>query len=100
MRSSFLSGGSLGALTIYKSLSKRYQRDCQYRFAGGCGIEMATAALATLQRKAPRPRARRLSPPERHAQLLTWALEVLPRRGLGEARNAACAQGGGVLIAP
>ncbi len=60
---------------------------------------MATAALATLHGKVPRPRARRLSPPERHAQLLTCALEVFARRGLGEARHAEIAQEAGVAIA-
>ena len=99
MRSSFLSGGSLGALTIDKSLNKRYQRDCQYRIAGVCRIEMATAALVTLPRKASRPRARRLSPLERRAQLLTCALEVFARRGLGEARHAEIAKEAGVAIA-
>jgi len=60
---------------------------------------MATAALVTLPRKASRPRARRLSPLERRAQLLTCALEVFARRGLGEARHAEIAKEAGVAIA-
>src|SRR5215510_5882749 len=45
-----------------------------------------------------RPRARRLLPAERRAQLLTCALRVFARRGLGEARHAEIAKEAGVSI--
>lgn len=45
-----------------------------------------------------RARARRLPPAERRAQLLTCALRVFARRGLGEARHAEIAQEGGVSL--
>lgn len=45
-----------------------------------------------------RPRARRLLPAERRAQLLTCALRVFARRGLGEARHAEIAKEAGVSV--
>lgn len=48
--------------------------------------------------EAARPRARRLLPAERRAQLLTCALRVFARRGLGEARHAEIAKEAGVAI--
>jgi TetR/AcrR family transcriptional regulator, hemagglutinin/protease regulatory protein len=45
-----------------------------------------------------RPRARRLLPAERRAQLLTCALRVFARRGLGEARHAEIAKEAGVAV--
>ncbi len=55
---------------------------------------------AKSQRNGPaRPRARRLSPPERRTQLLACALRVFARRGLGEARHAEIAKEAGVSIA-
>lgn len=55
--------------------------------------------LPALDPKAFRPRARRLSPTERRAQLLTCALRVFARRGLGEARHAEIAKEAEVAIA-
>lgn len=46
----------------------------------------------------PRPRARRLLPSARRAQLLACALRVFARRGLGEARHAEIAQEAGVAV--
>jgi TetR/AcrR family hemagglutinin/protease transcriptional regulator len=45
-----------------------------------------------------RPRARRLPPAERRAQLLRCALRVFARRGLGEARHAEIAKEGRVSL--
>jgi TetR/AcrR family transcriptional regulator, hemagglutinin/protease regulatory protein len=45
-----------------------------------------------------RPRARRLPPTERRTQLLTCALRVFARRGLGEARHAEIAKEAGVSV--
>jgi TetR/AcrR family hemagglutinin/protease transcriptional regulator len=45
-----------------------------------------------------RPRARRLPPIERRTQLLTCALRVFARRGLGEARHAEIAKEAGVSV--
>ncbi|HXG20489.1 MAG TPA: TetR/AcrR family transcriptional regulator [Methylomirabilota bacterium] len=55
-------------------------------------------ATPTLVPKVVRPRARRLSPSERRAQLLTCALRVFARRGLGEARHAEIAKEAGVSV--
>jgi TetR/AcrR family hemagglutinin/protease transcriptional regulator len=46
----------------------------------------------TARARAPRPRARRLPPAERRARLLTCALRVFARRGLGAARHAEIAR--------
>lgn len=48
--------------------------------------------------KISRPRARRLLPAERRAQLLACALRVFARRGLGEARHAEIATEAGVSV--
>jgi len=48
--------------------------------------------------KTTRPRARRLLPAERRAQLLSCALRVFARRGLGEARHAEIAKDAGVSV--
>jgi TetR/AcrR family hemagglutinin/protease transcriptional regulator len=56
---------------------------------------MITSA-PSLQRA--RFRARRLSPAERRAQLLTCAIRVFARRGLGEARHAEIAKEAGVSV--
>jgi len=45
-----------------------------------------------------RPRARRLLPTERRAQLLICALRVFARRGLGEARHGEIAKEAGVSV--
>lgn len=45
-----------------------------------------------------RTRARRLSPTERRTQLLTCAVRVFARRGLGEARHAEIAKEAGVSV--
>src|SRR6185369_60404 len=45
-----------------------------------------------------RPRARRLPPTERRTQLLTCALRVFARRGLGEGRHAEIAKEAGVSV--
>jgi TetR/AcrR family hemagglutinin/protease transcriptional regulator len=47
---------------------------------------------------APRLRAQRLAPAERRTQLLTCALRVFARRGLGEARHAEIAKEAGVSV--
>jgi TetR/AcrR family hemagglutinin/protease transcriptional regulator len=47
----------------------------------------------------PRPRANRLAPRERRAQLLTCALRVFARRGLGRATHAEVAAEAGVAVA-
>lgn len=46
----------------------------------------------------PRARARRLSPADRRAQLLSCALRVFARRGLGAARHAEIAKEAGVSV--
>jgi TetR/AcrR family hemagglutinin/protease transcriptional regulator len=56
------------------------------------------ATRAVLDSKASRPRARRLLPSERRAQLLTCALRVFARRGLGEAHHAEIAKEAGVSV--
>ena len=55
-------------------------------------------ATSTAPLKTTRFRARRLSPTERRTQLLTCALRVFARRGLGEARHAEIAKEAGVSI--
>lgn len=54
---------------------------------------------AVKKAKTLRPRARRLPPSERRAQLLSCAMRVFARRGLGEARHAEIAQEAGVSLA-
>jgi len=56
---------------------------------------MSTASLPLQEVRA---RARRLSPAERRTQLLTCALRVFARRGMGEARHAEIAKEAGVAV--
>jgi len=78
---------------IDKTVNKRMVNFSMLEFSGNSRLSSSVLPL-----KEGRVRARRLSTTKRRAQLLTCALQVFARRGLGEARHAEIAKEAGVSV--